>query len=65
MGGSQTAHLTPFPKRNINFLPVLPETLQRVFPEALQVVPVEALPELEVFLRKPYYSTPFTNKLNF
>jgi hypothetical protein len=53
MRGSQTVHLTPFPKRNINFLPVLPETLQRVFPEALQVVP-EALPELEVFLHKPY-----------
>jgi hypothetical protein len=53
MGGSQTAYLTPFPK-NINFLPVLPEILQRVFLEALQVVPVEALPELEVFLHKPY-----------
>jgi len=39
---------------------VPPEALYRV-PEVLRVVPLEA-PELEVFLHKPYYSTPFTNK---
>ena len=37
------------PQINTNFIPVLPGGL-------------EALPELEVFLRKPYYTTPFANK---
>jgi hypothetical protein len=41
---------------------VPPEVLDRV-PEVLRVVPLQA-PELEVFLHKPYYSSPFTNKLN-
>jgi hypothetical protein len=55
-GGSETIHLTPCPKRNTNFLlflPVLPETLQSVFPEVFQAVLVEVLPELGVFLHKP------------
>ena len=53
------------PQINTNFIPVLPGVLEalRAAPLlALRAVPLSALPELVVFLRKPYYTTPFANK---
>ena len=53
------------PQINTNFIPVLSgvlEALRAALLSALRAVPLSALLELEVFLRKPYYTTPFTNK---